>query len=89
MRDSYWDPISQTHQGQWPAKPIKDSGASRNESPNVLVQSDPASPHELKTWQTGRCNVLLLGTGGNGSDSALMLIPDFVHGFWISGVQST
>ena len=34
-----------------PANPIRDRGASRNQSPNVRVQSLPLSRHELKAWQ--------------------------------------
>ena len=40
-----------------PAKPIRDSGASRNQSPNVRVQSLPSSRHELRAWQTGGVHV--------------------------------
>jgi hypothetical protein len=30
------------------------------------VQSDPASPHELKAWQSGGVHVLPLATGSKG-----------------------
>ena len=48
---SDWEPTSSSHQGQW-HKPQK--------SPNVRVQSDPASPHELEAWQSGGVHVRTL-----------------------------
>jgi hypothetical protein len=43
--------------GSQSAKPIRDSGASRSKSPNVLVQSDPVRLHEMKAWQSGGVHV--------------------------------
>ncbi len=40
-----------------PANPIRDSGASRIQSPNVRVQSLPSNRHELKAWHTGSVHV--------------------------------
>jgi len=39
--------------GSQSAKPIRDSGSGRSKSPNVRLQSDPVSPHELKLGKVG------------------------------------
>ena len=43
--------------GSQSAKPIRDSGSGCSKSPNVRVQSNPVSPHELKAWQSGGVHV--------------------------------
>jgi hypothetical protein len=53
------EPIGQTHQGQW-RKP--------QQSPNVRLQSDPVSPHQLKAWQSGGVHVRTVATGSKGSN---------------------
>jgi hypothetical protein len=44
-------------EGSQPAKSIRDSGSGRSKSPNVRLQSDPVSLHELKVWTSGGVHV--------------------------------
>jgi len=48
--------------GSQPANPVGDSGTRRSKSPDVRVQSTPASHQELKAWQGwGRVLMVLPG----------------------------
>ncbi len=58
VRESDWEPISQTHQGQRLKPQLKSE---------CTGQSDPVSPHELKAWTSGVVHVRSLGAVNNGS----------------------